>query len=1335
MKRNIKNEKVVRAISIGLAAMIAATSVPMNVYAEEGDPSGEPSGNNAYEDVENGVADDAQNKASDAKKDTNTASNAIPVIGLDGKQINPSEDLGDKTENISYENSEGENVTEENVNLGEALGEAVAETAVNEISTDISGATDDIAAAESQMLIIEGTADISANEAAVESAEGIVDGDISDASGAIADANTANENANNAETEINKMANTTNDKATDVNTKSSTAQNLANEAVKIINDANEAINGKEYAPGEEPAEAESSLQDQFDAAKTSNGMNAAYKKMVAIVDAAEADFNDKLVEYNTAKSDYDTAKAEYDELLKAYNEAYGEYETAAGNASDDFDAAKGKFDTANGKFESDKQDYEDAVASLNTQIDTLNGAIDTANTDAKTAAEELADAKEKLNKLKALADAAKAEVENSLTAGAQAIEEAKADFDEEKTEESKLNLFKTYVENFYVPETVGGSDAVVSTQAEEKYATTRHTYYKVTYKDAEGVEVTKYMNYSISDEGDVTLYEIPELMVKANEVLLEEQEKSGRTDLVTMTAGGKIYVMPKNMEIGDVFTDSNGNKILRSGLDNGSGYEYTYVINGEETTVNEIPTQFGTFETANDEGITVVQEISHGDVTFKWSKEDGAVVRTESTDVTTVTYHKNSLNGSDFATKEEAEAALKDAIDNLDKEDKAVDGDEIKGTVVSRETTEKYTEKETYSEEENKSENVEVAKYTASGEYVTSFEAKINLTADDWKLFTWIPGVFGDDVVEDMENSNASDIRSQANGIAINSVRTDIVGHEGERYYVLGKGSLDSINHDIDDSLISGFMYTAVESNANLNVTVAKVETETITKNDEWKNILENGYGYKEWPEWEIVSYHTEYDYFTVLGKKVQIPFSGHDVPDYDWVTHDNFADAVKNYYNAQDNMHYKSSLSIDGNTCTYDYVKKETVTGDTKTADASRDAAQQATNNENAKAAAKESLDAKTAGKTLVSNINYASSTENKNVEYTETVTKERDVEKERKITVWDYAVDYLDYQNKETSTKSNVTIYEDAARLFETHAASAGEHRNKLTDDKSDEKLEEFLNENDSLLTKYQKLSDDVETAQGYVNNAQKTVDDLMTELEELKSLKKTAENAKTKTIATWNLEKHEANVTELAEVVEVDSQALDNAKITLDELKGQLDDNEGRIKRKRRQEEADRREREREDDDYTLPDLADNESDETGDTTTDSGFAGGEVAGGLAGTIASIVPGAVMVAADMIAPVADVAGVRIDEMVAGDEEVAPADELVASSDEKVKTPKASKKAVKLEKDEVPLASAPEALAKENMNWWWLLLIALLGATGVTMYEKHKKKVAKAEAKKNNK
>ncbi|MCR5301891.1 MAG: hypothetical protein K6E49_05580 [Lachnospiraceae bacterium] len=38
MKRSVKNDRVLRAITIGLATMIAATSAPITVLAEDGMP-------------------------------------------------------------------------------------------------------------------------------------------------------------------------------------------------------------------------------------------------------------------------------------------------------------------------------------------------------------------------------------------------------------------------------------------------------------------------------------------------------------------------------------------------------------------------------------------------------------------------------------------------------------------------------------------------------------------------------------------------------------------------------------------------------------------------------------------------------------------------------------------------------------------------------------------------------------------------------------------------------------------------------------------------------------------------------------------------------------------------------------------------------------------------------------------------------------------------------------------------------------------------------------------------------------------------------------------------
>ena len=46
-------------------------------------------------------------------------------------------------------------------------------------------------------------------------------------------------------------------------------------------------------------------------------------------------------------------------------------------------------------------------------------------------------------------------------------------------------------------------------------------------------------------------------------------------------------------------------------------------------------------------------------------------------------------------------------------------------------------------------------------------------------------------------------------------------------------------------------------------------------------------------------------------------------------------------------------------------------------------------------------------------------------------------------------------------------------------------------------------------------------------------------------------------------------------------------------------------------------------------------------------------------------------------------------------------------------------------IEDEETPLADLDLETEKSRMSWWWLLIIAVCGATGYEMYKKHKKKM----------
>ena len=100
MKRNVKNDKVIKAMTIGLAAMIAATSMPMNVYADDDIPeesgSGEEGGsgdNGGGEEAgggeeNNGGGEQQAAEVNSAVAEANTIAEALvpstPALAADG---------------------------------------------------------------------------------------------------------------------------------------------------------------------------------------------------------------------------------------------------------------------------------------------------------------------------------------------------------------------------------------------------------------------------------------------------------------------------------------------------------------------------------------------------------------------------------------------------------------------------------------------------------------------------------------------------------------------------------------------------------------------------------------------------------------------------------------------------------------------------------------------------------------------------------------------------------------------------------------------------------------------------------------------------------------------------------------------------------------------------------------------------------------------------------------------------------------------------------------------------------------------------------------------------
>ena len=107
MKKNIKNDKVIKAITIGLATMIAATSMPANVFAEDtegSDAASAPSTENAGSDSdsENTSENTETNESSESSADYSAASETIDACNNIAAEISTvDEGTVDATDAIS----------------------------------------------------------------------------------------------------------------------------------------------------------------------------------------------------------------------------------------------------------------------------------------------------------------------------------------------------------------------------------------------------------------------------------------------------------------------------------------------------------------------------------------------------------------------------------------------------------------------------------------------------------------------------------------------------------------------------------------------------------------------------------------------------------------------------------------------------------------------------------------------------------------------------------------------------------------------------------------------------------------------------------------------------------------------------------------------------------------------------------------------------------------------------------------------------------------------------------------------------------------------------------
>lgn len=452
MRKNSKNEKVIRAMAIGISAMLMA-SFPLTALAAEGE-STTPEGNddnNIVVTPEAGIADQAQVAAKEADKAVETAEKSATDV------------------------------------KSEVADQVVAGEAKDTQGKDLSQAVLDVNA-KVEDKTVEGGSSLNAAGSAVESA---------DTELGVAEANDKLSNA-----ELNKAADA-----------AANAGQTAAEAKDAMQAAQDKVNGQ--------------IENIKDAASITDA-NAAYEEVKTTVDQAQADFDAKLGEYNTAKTAYEEAAQKVADYEKAY-------EAAINSADANAEAAAAELKAA--------QENAEALAKA---LEAAKGAVDTSAAGALDIADK-----------------------ETLTQGDNGLNWKNED-----------QLFISIMQNYYLPEVqkITADDIkVVRRQGEDNNT---KNYFEVTYTDENGNKQTKYYNYVMDDKqtskDNIVIFEkrIEEVNWKTAQETNPDQYVKGNGDTITVSE------VEKGLKDGTIIA-VDGKKVIKN-----DGTESIIISDNNQKTEN-----------------------------------------------------------------------------------------------------------------------------------------------------------------------------------------------------------------------------------------------------------------------------------------------------------------------------------------------------------------------------------------------------------------------------------------------------------------------------------------------------------------------------------------------------------------------------------------------------------------------------------------------------------------------------------------------------------------------------------------------------------------------------
>lgn len=457
MRKNSKNEKVIRAMAIGISAMLMASS-PLTALAAEGE--GNSSEGNEDKNItvtpEAGVCDQAEAAAKDADK---------AVEGAEKSAADVKSEVADQVVAGEAKDTQGKDLSQ----------------AVLDANAKVEDKT------------VEGGSSLKDAESAVESA---------DTKLGVAEANDKLSDA-----ELNKAADA-----------AANAGQTAEEAKDAMQAAQDKVNGQ--------------IENIKDAASITDA-NAAYEEAKKTADQAQADFDAKLGEYNTAKTAYEEAAQKVAAYEKAYEEAVNSADANAAAAAAELEAAKTNAEALAKALEAAKGAVDKSAA----------GALDIAD-------------------------------KETLTQGDNGLNWKNED-----------QLFISIMQNYYLPEVqkITADDIkVVRRQGEDNNT---KNYFEVTYTDENGNKQTKYYNYVMDDKqtskDNIVIFEkrIEEVNWKTAQETNPDQYVKGNGDTITVSE------VEKGLKDGTIIA-VDGKKVIKN-----DGTESIIISdNNQKTETGEIDT-------------------------------------------------------------------------------------------------------------------------------------------------------------------------------------------------------------------------------------------------------------------------------------------------------------------------------------------------------------------------------------------------------------------------------------------------------------------------------------------------------------------------------------------------------------------------------------------------------------------------------------------------------------------------------------------------------------------------------------------------------------------------